>query len=56
MRDVFKFLNVPKQRCFYCAPFGGENYGLRPLKSKARRRARHALKQSLKSNMEEILV
>ena len=56
MRDVFKFLNVPKQRCFYCAPFRGENYGLRPLKRKARRRARHILKLALKSGVEEILV
>ena len=46
MSDLFRRLNVIKQRCFYCAPFRGENHGLKPLKEKARRSARLALKRT----------
>ncbi len=36
MTDRFKLFNVPKQRCSVCAPYRGENEGLRPQKAKAR--------------------
>lgn len=51
--DIFKRFNYPKQRCFVCPPYGGENEGLKPLKHKARRRARHMLKHMDKNNASE---
>ena len=45
--DIFKRFNNPKQRCFVCAPYKGENEHLKPSKNKARRNARRTLKRML---------